>query len=134
PYADLFESDAHADCETLMISLTSNGTISEALNDAQRYYRLDRTLRDRVVDGRTYGELMTLCADELRGPKPATSAVECAWLPATACGVALAARSPETSDRFNTFMTRTVHPSLLVAQQRVVDGLQASFAPGGLPT
>src|SRR5690606_31784432 len=26
PYADLFESDAHADCETLMISLTSNGT------------------------------------------------------------------------------------------------------------
>lgn len=132
-YADVFGANAYENCESLMKSVTATDSVGEALNRAQSYYRLDRALRNRVVDGRTYRDLMVRCAEELLGPQPEATSVECAWMPVTACAVAVAARQPSTSEHFNTFVSRALHPSLLIAQQRVVDALQASFTPGGLP-
>lgn len=110
-----------------------------ALSNTRQFYRLDLAMRDRVVDGRTHGDLMNICEGELLAPEPPRDeqgevSVECAWMDGSACGVSIASSRPDLWEAFNGFMTRSIHPFLFVAQQRVVDGLQASFAPGGLPT
>lgn len=136
-YADVFGSNAYATCGDVMTAVyTGAGTWGNnrtaALAEAANYYKLDEAMQSRVAEGQTYADLMELCGNGLLVAKPTLVSVQCAWLPATACGVAIAAQRPDHFAEFNSFVPMALAPSLLIAQQHIVDALDASFTPGGL--
>lgn len=135
PKLEVPEPKPYKDCSTLFNVVAGakwrddpEGTFATL----EGYYELDQAMKNRALAGRSYAELVSICETELLGPLPAT--VECAWLPALSCGVALATgvEGMAFPESFNRMVRSSTAPSLLIAQQYVVNALDASFVPGGL--
>jgi hypothetical protein len=138
-FAAVFGDNGYADCDEVLAKVAGEKWADDrrgALAALQGHYALDAAMENRVLEGLTYDDLVEDCEGELRrSPMPDAEDVKCAWLPALACGAHEAMGSSKDSalpEQFNELMTMTVAPSLLIAQQHVVDALDASFKPGGL--